>query len=65
MIQLTRFDWEKGQDVPYKVNEKAVEKFVNFMLNSKAWHDDLELVHKKVRQLRADAPKVEKPKPTS
>jgi hypothetical protein len=55
MITLKKFDWNKGEDVLFRVNEKAVEAFVNFMLNSKAWHDDLELVHKKVRKLRAEA----------
>jgi len=52
MISLSKFDWNTGQDVPFPVNEKAVEKFVNFFLNSKAWHDDIELVHKKVTELR-------------
>lgn len=60
MITLTRFDWTLGEDVPFKVNEKAVEEFVNFILNSKAWQTgdaeaDIEVVQKKVRKLRADA----------
>lgn len=53
-INLTKFDWILGQDVPFKVNPKAVEEFVQFILNSRAWHDDLELVHKRVRRLRRD-----------
>jgi hypothetical protein len=53
MIKLKRFDWDKGQDVEYRANEKEVEKLVNFFLNSKAWHDDIEIVHKKVRAFRA------------
>jgi hypothetical protein len=53
-VKLEKYDWDKGQNVPYRVNEKIVEKFVNFMLNSRAWHEDLDIVHKKVRELRRD-----------
>ena len=52
MIHLTSFNWGTGQEDPFPVNEKAVEKFVQFFLSSKAWHDDVELVHKKVSDLR-------------
>jgi len=52
MIVLTSFNWSTGKEDPFPVNEKAVEKFVQFFLSSKAWHDDIELVHKKVRDLR-------------
>jgi hypothetical protein len=55
MITLTKFNWQTGQNDPFPVNEKAVERFVQFMLDSRAWHDDIELVHKKVRALRRDA----------
>lgn len=58
MITITKFDWNLGLDVPHKVNEKAVEEFVNFCLNSRAWHEGeegLELMHKRVRRLRRDA----------
>jgi hypothetical protein len=68
MITLNRFDWNTGKDVPHKANDEAVEAFVNFFLNSKAWHEDIELVHKKVRKLRADGfgeERTKKPKPTS
>jgi hypothetical protein len=54
-ITLTRFNWQTGQNDPFSVNDKAVESFVQFMLDSRAWHDDIELVHKKVRTLRRDA----------
>jgi hypothetical protein len=54
-IVLTSFNWNTGQEDPFPVNEKAVEKFVQFFLSSKAWHDDIELVHKKVSALRRDA----------
>ena len=55
MITLTKFNWQTGQNDPFPVNDKAVESFVQFMLDSRAWHDDIELVHKKVRTLRRDA----------
>lgn len=55
MIKLKRFDWDAGQDVEYRANEKEVEKLVNFFLNSKAWHDDIEIVHKKVRAFRRNS----------
>jgi hypothetical protein len=54
MITLQKFDWAVGENVAYEANDEAVETFVNFMLNSKAWHDDIDLVQKKVRKLRAD-----------
>ena len=60
MIYLERFDWLKDKTVRFRANDREVQKFVNFMLNSKAWHDDLELIHKKVREFRR---KVEIAKP--
>lgn len=54
VITLKKFDWNSGLDVPYEPNTKAVEDFIQFMTGSRAWHDDLELVHKRVRRLKRD-----------
>jgi len=53
-MNLQKFNWNTGAMDPFPVNEKAVERFVAFMLTSKAWHDDLELVHRRVRELKRD-----------
>lgn len=62
MVRLEKFDWDKGP-VQYRANERAVEKFCNFFLNSQAWHDDIELVHKKVREFRKVAEYVKPEEP--
>jgi hypothetical protein len=53
-MKLAKFDWDKGEDVPFRANDKVVAEFVQFFLSSKAWHDDIELIHKRVRRLRRD-----------
>ncbi len=56
-MKLREWDWDLGQDVQVDYPEPLVVEFVNWLRTTKAWHDDVELVHRRLlalnRQLAA------------
>ncbi len=37
-----------------KVPNKILEEFVDFFLGTQHWHDDMEMIERRVKRLRAD-----------
>lgn len=49
MHTLPKFDFNTLTDTETPINPVVVQEMLRYFLVSKAWHDDLEEVHRKVR----------------
>lgn len=52
MARVQQFDFDDSQVKQLQISNAPLEEFANFFLNTRAWHDDLDAVHLRVRKLR-------------
>ena len=52
MLNVIRYNWERGVNERVPANEDAVQELLDFFYGSKAWMDNPEAVNRKVRKLK-------------
>ena len=55
-MKLLEVDWNaKGgaADVPVEYPDEVIAEFMNWLRRTSAWHEDVELVHRRVRRLNS------------
>lgn len=51
-VKAPTFDWESGETRMERLPDAPVTEFVSYFLSNRAWHDDIEAVHLRVRRLK-------------
>ena len=51
-VKAPAFDWETGETKLERLPDAPVTEFVTYFLSTRAWHDDIEAVHRQVGKLR-------------
>jgi hypothetical protein len=54
-MKIREWDWDLQAFVPREWDDDMVAEFVDWLLNTKAWRDDVELVHWRFLKLRIKA----------
>lgn len=49
MHTLPKFDFDTLQETETPISPKVIQEMLRYFLVTKAWHDDLEEIHRKVR----------------
>lgn len=52
MARVQQFDFDDSQVKQVQISNAPLEEFANFFLNTRAWEDDIDAVHRRVRKLR-------------
>ena len=53
-MKLKRYDWNLQRDVEIEYPDGPIKAFIDWLNNTKSWHEDVELCHRRLRKMNAE-----------